>query len=1125
MDTTPDKIRGRWLAPLKKPRDDEFTGRPGLAAVIERIRQRWRLHLLLDGLFWTLACASAALLLAAWLVNAWHFAPGAVWALRAGFVMVLLALVYYCCIGPLRRRVDDLQVALYLEEREPNLRSIVLSAIDARRPDNRGLSAQLVASLEARALEACARIDYGDRIEAEKLRRAALRLGVMALVCVLLALSPPGFLRTGAPALLQAWASASEVSPYRIELAPGNIEIARGADQLITATIDGFDGDDVLLLTSGDGGVSWRSAAMTVVDEPGRYETFVFDVATDTDYYVTGAGRQTPIYRINVADIPAVDSIGLRYHFPAYTMLPPATLEDTGDISALRGTRVEVLIEPSIEIPGGSLELADGQRVDLRRGEDHWIGEITVQRDDSYRVILQRESGVPVETSPEYAVTALDDQHPRVAITSPGRDTRVSMIEEPVLKVRAHDDLGIASLELVLTIDGRQEQRIALMTPAPTPAAEQQVDVEHILYLEDLGLRPGDMISYYVSAEELAPATASRRAISDIFFYQVRPFSNNFRRAEQQGGGGGGGQQGGEQQGQLAEQQKQFVIATFKMIRDRLDFSEAAWQENLSLLETAQSRIRDRVEAIVRRIKSRMVILTDERYQVILDELPRAVEAMRSVEAQLGDAEIEAALTDAQIALGHLKRADAEFRDINVSLSNQGGGAARNAGVEDLANLFQLEMDKLRHQYDRVQHASPQAPGSEVIDETLEKLRELARRQQQELERQIRRQGQASNPGSSRDQLELAEQLEEMARQLERLSREQPNQQLQQSIRQMRNAAKAMRQAAANASANGSGAIAEARQAAENLREAQRLLDQSRVQQFSEDVERSLRRAELLERKQAEIRRQVAGLDTTRDSGFEARLDRIEQRKRKLSEELNELETELGGLLTEARDEQPRAGQSLQQALRSARENRLRDRIRRTRQMLRQDNRQLAEANETEIQKGFARIRENIESALANVDPESSRSRQQSIEQLRELARELRFMRERAASNSADRGGASAGGSSRVDADDGGLITPGELDNIVNRAREIGGGLRKHGVEAGDIDPVLASIEALQRNPEAAPVQAHDLALRALMELEYKLRDQLDRPEFPELLISEPAEVPDEYREMLADYYRNLGRE
>ena len=60
------------------------------------------------------------------------------------------------------------------------------------------------------------------------------------------------------------------------------------------------------------------------------------------------------------------------------------------------------------------------------------------------------------------------------------------------------------------------------------------------------------------------------------------------------------------------------------------------------------------------------------------------------------------------------------------------GGGRPNAA--DLADLFALELDKLRNQYETVQRGAREAQADQV-DEVLERLQELARRQQQVAER------------------------------------------------------------------------------------------------------------------------------------------------------------------------------------------------------------------------------------------------------------------------------------------------------------------------------------------------------------------------------------------------------
>src|ERR1700732_3594842 len=57
--------------------------------------------------------------------------------------------------------------------------------------------------------------------------------------------------------------------------------------------------------------------------------------------------------------------------------------------------------------------------------------------------------------------------------------------------------------------------------------------------------------------------------------------------------------------------------------------------------------------------------------------------------------------------------------------------------AEDLADLFELELDKLANQYEMQQRAEQQN-GDQKIDALAEKLKEVARRQQQEVERRRR---------------------------------------------------------------------------------------------------------------------------------------------------------------------------------------------------------------------------------------------------------------------------------------------------------------------------------------------------------------------------------------------------
>jgi hypothetical protein len=233
-----------------------------------------------------------------------------------------------------------------------------------------------------------------------------------------------------------------------------------------------------------------------------------------------------------------------------------------------------------------------------------------------------------------------------------------------------------------------------------------EMSAGHTFYLEEMALEPGDLVSYYARVADNNRVDGRQTTTSDIYFMEVRPFGRDYRQAEQGGGGGGGGGGSDGLDGQFSEQQRQIVAATFKMVRDRDDYADVEYRENMATLALSQGRLRERVEAVVRRIQDRGVMQSDSGFIKIMEELPAAAAEMLTSEEELGERDAREALPAAQRALQHLQRAEAAFRDVQVSMGQQGGGGGsgqQQSNAEDLADLFELELDKMQNQYESVQ--------------------------------------------------------------------------------------------------------------------------------------------------------------------------------------------------------------------------------------------------------------------------------------------------------------------------------------------------------------------------------------------------------------------------------------
>ncbi|NIP59885.1 MAG: hypothetical protein GWM92_16325, partial [Gemmatimonadetes bacterium] len=224
-------------------------------------------------------------------------------------------------------------------------------------------------------------------------------------------------------------------------------------------------------------------------------------------------------------------------------------------------------------------------------------------------------------------------------------------IEEVFLEARADDDYGVASLDLVYSVNGGAEDTLRLYRSDAPPLRE--VSAGHTLFLEEWELVPGDVLAYYAVARDGDRVLGAKNAVSDLFFVTIRPFRKDFSAADSRGGGGGGGGGGaqGGPQSSLVEIQRQIVSATFNLVRDRGMKDSEEWRTDVVSVALSQKNLRDQVARLVEQIETRLGSRGDETFRTVAEELPRAVEAMDSAAVRLDAVEVREALSPEQTAL------------------------------------------------------------------------------------------------------------------------------------------------------------------------------------------------------------------------------------------------------------------------------------------------------------------------------------------------------------------------------------------------------------------------------------------------------------------------------------------
>lgn len=729
-----------------------------LQAALAGVRRRWLAARLMRALA-RLVVGLCLGLLVVLIVDVVLVPPDIPMLVLAGGALVATAVFAVRVLWPLRERPTDRRVARFVEERCPELEDRVASATEIGETGTLSVFQDLVI---ADAAETLRRVDLGRVVTPARLRGAALR-GVLAMAVLagILTLGVGPFSRVARTAWLYAFGFN-----VTLDVEPGDVRVMAGQPLRVWAWLSGTRGAPVRTpptLTVLDGPtprmVEMRATADGYVAE--------FPSVTDSFLYRVNAFTLTSRdYRVEALVAPRVRRIDVEYAYPAFTGLAPRVEEDGGDIYAPAGTEVRLLVHTDKAIVAGTLVLSDGRRVALDgAGAGPLTATFSVETDGSYTIAVTDVDGLSNGKDTEYVVRATVDRAPDVYVLRPGGDREITPLEEVTIEVRADDDYGVGALELVYTVVGQPEQSIRFQT-----AGAQTVTGSHTLYAEDLGVAPGDFITYYARARDVGYAGQSTEARSDIFFLEIRSFDHEFEEAQSRSGIG----RDAEDIGKLAAVQKEIIVATW-----RLDPAprSAEVADDIRAVGEAQRELRDAAAIAAERVLGRGQEVSAGVTEVAPENaaMARAVEAMTEAQTALAALSTERSLPHELEALTQLLKAQGAMRGRQVAMQQgQGSQTPGTQAQEDLSALFDRELRR-EQETNYETRTSPDQQAQDDESEALRRLRELAARQA-EINRELAERETAEPDDAlrrtlerlTREQQELREQLEALAAQIAR---------------------------------------------------------------------------------------------------------------------------------------------------------------------------------------------------------------------------------------------------------------------------------------------------------------------------------------------------------------------
>jgi hypothetical protein len=976
--------------------------------------------IVLRGVAIILCAVAVVLLLSGWAAHRFRTNTAVLIVLRIGALLAGLATLYFALVHPLLKRISDSRIARLIEERTFGTEDRLVAAIEYSKENNSNISPAIINRLQSDANRASANVNLRDVIRRSRLLTYASAAVASLLIFAGVLKWGPREIAEGVTQLVTPTTFASSANAMSIKVKPGTARVPKGSDQDIVATLVNFDSQVVTVYARPLGSKGdWQGQTMEPAKARTDFRYSIFNIQDSVEYFVESNTIRSEVFKLNVVDLPFVKQLDLSLNFPAFTHLPTKVIEDGGDIAALKGTVTTITARLSGKIRAARIVFPEGKKIEMHSEGANFVGELTVNTDTSYFIELVSNDGETYRGSNEYDVTILEDQPPTISFDKPGRDKKATNLEEVFTQARAEDDYGVVSMDLHFSVNGGDEKSVNLQQL--TRESARSLTGAYTFFLEEYKLKPGDFISYYAKARD-----ANSEATSDIYFIEVRPFEMEYKQSQQQGGMGG---QGGDQdQNALSRRQKDLIAATHRLIREGDKYSPQERKDGYEAVAAGQEKLRTDTLEFLDRMGRRLGEESQRQMVEIAEKLKKAANEMEGAPPPLRKESGKEALPPEQRALQSLLAADALFREVQVAFGNQSsgsGGGNSDRQQQELAGLFELELDKMKNQYETVQRAQQQQAQQEK-SEAERRLEELARRQQQALDEQRRRLAQSANGSSGsnqRQQEEMIEEARKAARELEKLSRERRDPKLQELSRQLNQTADEMQKAQASSRTNPNEAISQNERALDRLRQAQdRLQQQSngqsgrqsgqsgasgREQQISDLRQRASQAAS----RQREIAKDMENLarrggQSGQDENSKRSRQQLAERKDTLADSVNSLQQDIeqtARSMGNGQDQQ-RSARQLKEAADALARDRIADRIREGKQNL--NGQQAGNRNdERAIERSLSAVAERLQSAEQSARSSGGSSAEESLDRTRQLADSLESLRRRMDENASRRNG------------------------------------------------------------------------------------------------------------------------
>lgn len=726
------------------------------------------------------------------------------------FIVAVIAIVAVYVVSPmlkmfrLGKRISYETAADIIGKHFPEVSDKLLNLLQLQSMGESSDSELLRAGIEQKTAQ-LSPIPFLNAIDLKKNLKYVKYVAVPLLFIGLALLIAPSFITEPSKRIINHNTFYEKPAPFAFVLENTNLTASQKDDFLVKLAIEGDEiPDEVAIAVDG---VNYR---MQKVDN--LHFTYLFKNLQHSHHFqFSAAGIMSKFYDIEVLPRSAIVNFQATLSYPAYTGKQPETLQNEGDLTIPKGSRIEWLFQTK---DADTIRFIVDDHCSSFAPNSNGRAKTSLRAMSSFAYAFFSNNAHTVSDTLSYSVSVIDDAYPMIAVIQMKDST---MVDRFFFRGQIKDDYGFSKLEFVLDKTNVTDTTVHDISRLPVNIGSMpSQEFNYSTDLSQISLNPGDHLTYYFEVWDNDGVNGVKSSKSQQFELQI-PTDEEIDKIIRNSSSDI------QQRADVSVSElKKIQEEINEMMRKLVDKKELSWQDKKQIeeLKKKQEEVKNQLQQMRRQMQENQQL--EDKYRDKSEQLMEKQQELDRLFDEVMSDEIKEMMKEMEKLMQEMDKKKVQEELENMKMKTEDLEKQLDQNIE---LMKRLDLEK------RVEQAVNKA------DDLAKKQEELSQKQNQTPE----------------EQKKLSEEFKQLEKDIEQIKKEyknlddpadfKTNQELQQKIENSQKEAEEMlsKGKKKNASKSQKSAADDLKQLAEELAESQMDMEQEELAEDSEQIRQLLK--------------------------------------------------------------------------------------------------------------------------------------------------------------------------------------------------------------------------------------------------------------------------------------------